>query len=310
MPTVTLLGPQVSEPNLSDVLRELELGQGPFVSITAGWQEREGELEALRTHTAADVQDLALYARAEAVFAADPELRLAHRRRQAELQERQELYRIRLRHAKDAARELFEKDADPKMLRAARRQAIATLRWLDREHLHAIRFTHARFERELAPLERAAVRLELEAIQPFVRRARAVFIAGGHVAILINRLRLFGGERLFAGKPVIAWSAGAMAISEAVVLFHDDPPQGAGNVEVFDAGLGLATGVLPLPHARRRLRLHDATRVALIARRFAPSAALTLDHGSWLHFADGCLAHHGGTFRLGRQGVLADMAAA
>ncbi len=45
-----------------------------------------------------------------------------------------------------------------------------------------------------------------------------------------------------------------MVVCETVVLFHDSPPQGAGNAEVLDAGLGLARGVIALPHARRRLR--------------------------------------------------------
>jgi hypothetical protein len=46
------------------------------------------------------------------------------------------------------------------------------------------------------------------------------------VAVLVNRLRLFGLGDLVADKTVFAWSAGAMAVSERVVLFHDDPPQG------------------------------------------------------------------------------------
>lgn len=309
MSTVTLLGPQVAEPNLAEVLRELGLA-GPFAAVSAGWQEREAELDALRAHIGAEVEDLQLYARAEEAFDADPRLRLAHRRRQAELQERQELYRIRLRHAKDAARELFARDGDPTALRAARRDAIGALRRLDRAHLAAIRARHERFEREIAPLARPAVREAIGRMSAVVARAGAVLVAGGHVAVLVNRLRLFGGAALFAGRPVIAWSAGAMALAEAVILFHDEAPQGAGNVEVFEAGLGLARGVVPLPYARSRLRLHDATRIALIARRFAPLACLTLDQGSVLHFADGRLVRHAGAMRLAREGMLADISAA
>lgn len=135
-------------------------------------------------------------------------------------------------------------------------------------------------------------------------RAGAVLVAGGHVAVLINRLRLMGGAALFGGKPVIAWSAGAMALSETVILFNDDPPQGASNVEVFDAGLAMIRGVAPFPYASSRLRLHDATRVALLARRFSPAACLTLDQGTVLHFVDGGLVRQAGTMRLTRQGVI------
>ena len=132
----------------------------------------------------------------------------------------------------------------------------------------------------------------------------ALLVAGGHVAVLINRLRLIGGAAAFADLPIIAWSAGAMALGEAIVLFHDSPPQGAANAEVFEAGLGLVHGVVPLPHAQARLRLHDSTRVTLLARRFAPSACLTLDAGACLHFESHTLRYHTGSFQLARQGVL------
>ncbi len=97
--------------------------------------------------------------------------------------------------------------------------------------------------------------------------------------MLLNRLRLFGLERLLRTRPVVAWSAGAMAIAERVVLFHDHPPQGAGNAELFEAGLGLVRGAVFLPHAASRLALDDPTRVALLARRLARPRACTLDDG-------------------------------
>ena len=73
-----------------------------------------------------------------------------------------------------------------------------------------------------------------------------------------------------------------MALGELVVLFHDSPPQGAGDAEVLAAGLRAYPGVLPLPHARRRLRLADPLRVALLARRFTPLSCVALDEGARL----------------------------
>jgi hypothetical protein len=56
--------------------------------------------------------------------------------------------------------------------------------------------------------------------------------------------------------PVFAWSAGAMAVTDRVVLFHDSPPAGPPATPRSSAhGLGLFPGVVALPHARRRLRL-------------------------------------------------------
>ena len=45
-------------------------------------------------------------------------------------------------------------------------------------------------------------------------------------------------------------------------------------------GWDCIAGVVPLPHAQTRLALHEAERVAMFARRFAPARCLTLDHGS------------------------------
>lgn len=305
MPSITLLGPQYRDPNLAAALRERGLGAGPFVSISAGWQEREGEIDELRAHVGAPVEDLRIYERTEDVFAADRALRLAHRARQARLQEMQELYAVRLDHAKQAARELFDREASPAVLLPARRQAIAALRRLDRAHLFAIRAVHQEFEREFEPSQRVVVAHARAAILRTLEPATAVLVAGGHVAVLANRLRLLGASEWLAGRTLFAWSAGAMALGESVVLFHDQPPQGAANAEVFDAGLGLLPGVLPLPHAQSRLHLHDERRVAVFARRFAPNACVTLDHGACLGFDDGALRFHSGSFQLSRRGRLA-----
>ncbi|MEZ5458137.1 MAG: hypothetical protein R3E65_02025 [Steroidobacteraceae bacterium] len=254
MSSLTLLGPQFREPNLGAALAALGL-QGPLASITAGWQEREGELDELRGHVRADVVDLGVYQRTEDIFSSDRGLRLAHRARQAALQELQELYALRLRHAKDAARELFDKPGDSAALRRARRQAVAALRRLDRTHLAMIRNTHAQFEQQWTPAERPAVAHARAQLLAAIAPAQAILLAGGHVAVLLNRLRLLGAERWLGTRPLVAWSAGAMALAPAVVLFHDRPPQGGANAEVFDLGLGLLRRVLPLPHAQSRLRL-------------------------------------------------------
>ena len=80
--------------------------------------------------------------------------------------------------------------------------------------------------------------------------------------------------------PVIAWSAGAMALTSRVVLFHDFAPHGSHEAEVYDRGLGRVPGVVALPHARRRLRLDDRARSAVLARRFAEHRLLLLDDGT------------------------------
>ena len=41
-----MLGPQSPEPTLHDVLRTVEI-RGPVAVVTAGWQEREGEVDSI-----------------------------------------------------------------------------------------------------------------------------------------------------------------------------------------------------------------------------------------------------------------------
>jgi len=306
MADVVFLGPQFREPNLALALRQLAI-TGPLVSISAGWQEREGEIDELRAHVTVPVTDLALYARAEEVLAADSELQSAYRARQARLREMQDLYRVRLAHAVAANRDLLEHEGEPQLVRRARRSALHVLRALDREHLCSIEREHASFRRKLRVQQRASVVSHIEAIRRQVQGAAAILIAGGHVAVLANRLRLFDLQRLLTGKTMIAWSAGAMALSERIVLFHDHPPQGAGIAEVFDAGLGLARGVIPLPSAQTRLALHDYENVAQFVRRFAPARCITLDEGSFVHWREGRLAGTHASWQLGRSGALAEI---
>lgn len=284
-----ILGPQRANPAVAPVLVRMGLGDEPVCAITAGWQEREGELADLEEHLARRTTDLELYRRAEAVFREDKELHEAYRERQLMLIEMQRLYRRRLDHAMTAARELSDETGASAALDYERRSALRAIRTLDREHLRRIRLVQEHFERTWAPLSRAAVVTHQQEIAAILAESGAVLVAGGHVEVLLNRLRFFGLRELLLDRAIIAWSAGAMALTERIVLFHDHPPQGAGNAEIADAGLGLFPGTVALPHAGARLRLGDPKRVALFARRFAPARCMTLDAGAQMIWRDGRL---------------------
>ncbi len=110
-------------------------------------------------------------------------------------------------------------------------------------------------------------------------------------------------------SPVIAWSAGAMALTDRIVLFHDRSPQGFGHPEIFGRGLGVLRDVIPLPHARARLLLDDAPRMAVFARRFAPARCVLLENGTRVD-TDGDGACPPGTRVLTRDGRVAALEAA
>jgi len=275
---LTLLGPQRLAPTLSDTLASLGVpAEVPVATVTAGWQEREPDDAELDEHLGGRSANLALYARVEQVFQQDPELHAAFRERQATLRRMQALYRIRLDAALTACSELLAVPGDDAPLARERAAALDALRDLDRRHLEGVRDVHAAFEARWRPGEREPLARARAAVGGILERVAALAIAGGHVAVLLNRLRLLDVAAHVRGKTVLAWSAGAMAASDTVVLFHDDPPHGPGHPEAFEIGLGLAPAVVPLPHARHRLRLDDAGRVAIVVSRFAPSTCVPMD---------------------------------
>lgn len=279
MPTVVLLGPQRLAPTLVSAVDALGV-RGAVAAVTAGWEEREDEIDELSAHLARPVVNLRLFRRGEDVFRRDPEWFLAWGDWMERRHRLRTLYRRRLAHALAAVHEVMTSGGDRELVAAETESAIDAVWRLDSQHRERVRGLRLEVDRTWAPLEREAVREHRKEIGSILSGVSALAIAGGHVEVLLDRLRLFDVVSLLPeDTPVFAWSAGAMVASEQVVLFHDSPPEGGGGAEVLDAGLGLCPGVLPLPHAKRRLKLDDPARVGLLARRFAPLLCLALDEG-------------------------------
>ncbi len=284
--TIFLLGPQRLQPTLVSVFEEMGW-HGPVAAVTAGWQEREAEVDEMQAHLHREVVNLMLHQRSEEVLADDPELAREYRARQERLRELQEVYRGRLAHALAAAREVQALQGDDALLEPERKAAIQTVRSLDAHHLKRLEALHDEFVARLDPLARPAVARQRRELAKLLADCGVLAIAGGHVAVLLNRLRLFGILDLIDERPIVAWSAGAMVLGDRVVLFHDFPPQGPGNAEVLERGLGEYSDLVPLPHADKRLRLADQPRVSLFARRFAPAVCVALEGGSRLSRLNG-----------------------
>lgn len=283
---IVLLGPQAAEPTLAEVLDDLERrglveADAPLATITAGWREREAEPELVPAGPRTRV-DLGLYRRAESLAAADPELAAAHKETQTRLKLLRRAYNLRLAALVTALGEVGRLDGADDVLDPERGHALEQLRELDRRHLDRVDEIRTDYERRWRPLERPEVARRRDEIAAALDGTAAVAIAGGHVATLLNRLRGFGIADLVGARPLIAWSAGAMALSARILLFHDRPPWGPGNAELFERGLGLVAGLALLPHAERRLALDDPGRTARLARRLAPDVCVLLDPGARL----------------------------
>ena len=158
-------------------------------------------------------------------------------------------------------------------------EAVAAVRELDAAHLHRVSDVRGEFYQRLRPHDRPVIAEHRAAVAGLLGDAAALVVAGGHVGVLADALHLFNVAASLR-SPVIAWSAGAMALTDRIVLFHDRAPQGPGHPEVYGSGLSVLRNVVPLPHARARLLLDDAPRMAVFARRFAPARCVLLENGT------------------------------
>lgn len=288
---VLLLGPQHREPCLRDALLGFapDALEGPVALVSAGWEEREAETADLERHLGVAIESVGLWPRCEDAFEEDDSLRERLFARYDRMRELARIYRMRLAPELDALRTLIAESlagGEPDLLDPAIADAFRAVRELDAHHLARV----AELDEEVFDevCGRDAIRRRADEVRPTVESARTLLVAGGHVGILYNRMRLFGvRESLAPDATLVGWSGGGMVLTDRIVLFHDAPPQGPSDPEVHGPGLGLAPGVVALPHARNRLQLDDAARVSLLARRFAPDMLVALDDGDTCSRASG-----------------------
>jgi len=306
-----LLGPQ-RRPTLDAVVRPLGLA-GPFATVTAGWQEREPDDGELSAMLGGQVVKLELYRRWVDVRERDPEYAAAERALQGILAELQELYLLRLDYALQAVYAL-QRRAEADQLRGTPgaspvAEAVAAVRSLDEAHLRHVNEVRGEFFARLQPHGRPVIAEHRASVAGILGGASALVMAGGHVGVLADVLHLFNVAAALR-SPVIAWSAGAMALADRIVLFGDRSPQGPGHPEVYGSGLGITRGVVLLPHARARLLLDDKPRMAVFAQRFAPARCVLLEAGTRVEFSDPGDGPPAGTRVLGEDGRVTSLAAA
>jgi len=281
-PAVTVLGPQ-RQPTLDRVLAGLNV-DGPIAAINAGWQEREaddGELMALLGDRG---RNLRLHARWFDALHADQEYAAAEREHRVVLEQVQQLYLLRLDHALRATYGVLERaEQHPRTRDAAAEDALEIVRLIDARHVQRIRELRDAFDEAWHPARRDAFAGHVAEVAEQLAQSACLVLAGGHVGELLWLLEVFGIAQHLPAQ-VIAWSGGAMVLTERIVLFHDRVAHGPAQSEVLDRGLGLLRDVVLLPHARRRLRTEDPVRMSVLARRFTPASCVVLDDGMTLDF--------------------------
>jgi len=280
-----LLGPQRPTINLGRV-REVALPEGPMAVISAGWQEAEADIDEVYEQVQSPLLDLKLYQRAEQVFSEDPNLHKAYRQRQDRLQELQQLYRMRLRQLMTAARRIRRAKAARDLVEAELQHAVAQLRELDQHHLGRIATVYDEFADALGPNSSGLLADHIAEINTILEDCDSVLITGGNVLVLLNRLQLFDLKAQLAKRHLVAWSAGAMVLSDLIVLYHDRTPLGRRDVEVLGPGMGILHDKIFLPDARKRLLEKDVSRISVLHERFSPADCITLNSGSFLRLYD------------------------
>lgn len=282
-----LLGPQRFLTTAGSVVRSLGL-EGPVATVTAGWQDRELDDAELDGVLDGRSRNLRLLSRMTKVIERDPAVGVAALALRDAVDDLAGLYAVRLHYALDAVYAVRRRSGRSDIVAAVVGDAVASVRRLDSWFLDEVRALYGEAyatgvldRSDLYAQYRAEVVAELD-------DCCLLAVAGGHVGLLVRSLQFFGVSPP-TDLPVVAWSAGAMAMTSTVVLFNDQA-QGAFGAEVWDRGLGRVAQVVALPHARRRLHLDDRVRNQILAQRFEGSRLLLLDDGAKVSIgADGAL---------------------
>lgn len=122
--------------------------------------------------------------------------------------------------------------------------------------------------------------------------ANSIFIFGGHIAVLFNRLNFFQLKDVFVealerGTNFYTVSAGSMSLCDYLVVFDDSSNEWTRSsrmydFELFDKGFGLVTKIQLFPHCKDYIAMEDPDTVAYTAARFNRSLCVGLDQRSFL----------------------------
>lgn len=120
--------------------------------------------------------------------------------------------------------------------------------------------------------------------------ANSIFIFGGHIAVLLNRLNFFKLKGAFLkalanGTNFYTVSAGSDVLCDKIILYgwvDMANPEPEADFEFFDNGFGLITKITVFPHCHDRIKHDDIDTLTYLARRFKSHLCVGLDQHSFL----------------------------
>ena len=203
---------------------------------------------------------------------------------------------MQLRHALRGVDAVRQHDAAARRLAGVQLdEAIETVRALDERHAARLAAVLGEFYAGYPPHDRPVIAAHRDAVAAIVAECAAVAIAGGHVGVLTDCLHVCNLGAVLGDRPVVAWSSGAMAIAERVMIVDD-----------HDLGRRPGRGV------RRRDRRGPWRGPAARARRAACASTIATTSlcspGGWRRVS-ACSSTRGTACRVDRAGA-ADLSAA
>lgn len=282
--TTVLLGPQRFRMTAGAVASAVA-PEGSVATVTAGWRDREKDDTELDGVLGGRSRNLHLFTRLGHVIRHERDFAAAASAYNRAVDEASGLYLLRLQDALDAVYATMRRTAREDLVESSLRAGLQSVRDIDAWYLWVLAELEGELRADGGVDTSDIIAGHRGEVGEILSGAALLAIAGGHVSMLMRCLRLFSVEPP-PELPVIGWSAGAMVLTDLIVLYNDTGPEGVRPSEVWDRGLGRAGGVVAMPHARRRVQLDDADRNRVIAHRFAPARVVLLDEGSTIPVGD------------------------
>lgn len=141
-------------------------------------------------------------------------------------------------------------------------------------------------------MQNKTYKLIREQLKERILSSNTIFIFGGNVAVLYNRLNFFKLkdtfiEALNRGTNFYTVSAGSMALCESIITLDDNSNEWSKIVDVFDfeyfdLGFSLVKKVQIFPHCKDYINMRDPETIAYTAHRFDKNMCVGLDQHSFL----------------------------
>lgn len=129
-----------------------------------------------------------------------------------------------------------------------------------------------------------------ELLEKRIASSNSIFIFGGNVAVLFNRLNFFKLKNAFLralanGTNFYTVSAGSDVMCDKIILYgwaDLDSTDPEADFEFFDNGFGLITKITVFPHCHERIKHDHPDTLTYLAHRFKSHLSVGLDENSFL----------------------------